>query len=103
MNSADFLVSTLITLDTRISLGHTLGCLLHSLPAFLWFSSPMYTCRIKNTVDCRKTICKDYRLLIGSFGLSVTGEVLAAAIRLRRKWISCPPQFSLLSSLFSDY
>lgn len=80
MESADFLMSTLITLNMRISLGHTLGYLLHSLPAFLMILFLcVHDCRVENTVDCRKTICKDYRLHIGSFRLSVTGEVLAAA------------------------
>lgn len=75
MNSADFLVSTLITLDTRISLGHTLGCFRHSLPA-VKVSSLMYTIvRSKH-----RFLSKDYPLLIGSFRLSLTGEVLSAAI-----------------------
>jgi hypothetical protein len=37
MNSADFLITTLITLVMRISLGYALGYFLHSLPAFLGF------------------------------------------------------------------
>jgi hypothetical protein len=72
-------MSTLITLDMRISLGHALGCFWHSLPAFLGFLPLCTHCRVENTVGRSKTTCKDYRLLIGSFRLSVTGEVLAAA------------------------
>ena len=34
------------------------------------------------------TICKDYPLLIGSFRLSLTGEVLSAAIHfIKCSWI----------------
>ncbi len=83
MNSADFLVTTLITLVTRISLGHTLGCFLHSLPAFLGFLLLCTHCRIENTVDRRKTICKDYRLLIEPFRHFVTEDVLLAATHFK--------------------
>jgi hypothetical protein len=79
MKSADFLDSMLITLESRISLGHTLGYFLHSLPAFI-SSLPLCT-RLQGRKHryCRKTMYKDYRLHIGSFRLSVTGEVLSAA------------------------
>src|ERR1700747_2482881 len=88
MSSADFLVSSLITLDTRISLGHTSGCFLHSLPAFpvqpesnVGFLPLCTHCRVENTVDCRKTICKDYRLHIEPFRHSVTGDALLSATK----------------------
>jgi hypothetical protein len=77
MNSADFLMPTLITLDIRISLGHALGYFLHSLPAFYDFFPYVHDCKVETPF-----LCKDYRLHIEPFRHFVTEDVLLAATKV---------------------
>lgn len=80
MRSADFLTSSLIILDVRISLGHIIGSFGHSWPAFLVNFFIVHEW-IENAVDCRKS-CQDYLSHLEPFRHSVTGDALFAAIKM---------------------
>ena len=82
MNSADFLDSTIITLKSRISLGHTLGFFQHSLSAYIIIFLCVHDCRVDNTALVVDNNYRDCLLHIEPFRHFVTKYVLLAATKI---------------------
>jgi hypothetical protein len=82
MRSADFLKSSLIVLDLRISLGHIKNYFRHSFISFLKLTSLSYTNKSKTLLIIIVLIYKDYLSYLEPFRHSVTGDALLATIKM---------------------